>query len=88
MEKKERLELYKQALKDFENGATDTDRGFCYYFYNHDVDVYSIYGFKVILPELYTQKPDTPSSLSHWWKTGNREPRIKALKKAIKLCGG
>lgn len=83
MTKKQRLNLYKEALKDFESRNKNTDC-FCAYFYlNHGLNL-SRKGFIINLPELYQQKPETYQS--YWWPEYDYEPRIKALRQAIKLC--
>lgn len=83
MNKKQRLNLYKEALRDFESRNKNTDC-FCAYFYlNHRISVFNS-GFMINLPELYQQRPETYQS--YWWEENDYEPRIKALREAIKLC--
>lgn len=88
MNKKERLNLYKQALKDYRfqywfpffviaENYNKLHLGFCYYFSQLGVD------FNILI-ELQNQMPE--KFYSYWFKKGELAPRIKCLKKAIKLC--
>ena len=93
---KERLRIYKLALKDYEGkwsfrklfGGKRLQEsmysGFCHYFsFIHDIDLFW-------LSELVEQKPKKQGFLyggaDYWFDPGKREPRIEALKKAILLC--
>ena len=98
--KKQRLAIYEKALKDYtqrykEVGGIDTfiwdknetifNNGLCFYFASrfYNVDTYD--AFKEILPELYKTKPKQASDSGWWFGDGELLPRIKCLKKAIKI---
>ena len=87
MRKRERLSLYKKALKDWTNypGSRYTYNGLCMYFS-------TIYGIDVEddLPELWAQKPKRPKldnewdkQLGYWYDRGNNKGRIQCLKKGV-----
>jgi hypothetical protein len=96
MDELTRLKIYKVALFNYRASRLisclsfflGTDRGFCNYFKENSN--YNILDF----PELIEQKPKinlvTPSFTVHqgqgyWFKVGVKRPRIKCLKRAIKL---
>lgn len=70
-----------------------THCGFCHYFLQmHKLDVYektykeNSDRFNLLLPELYSTKPENANTQTHWFSSGRLEPRIECLEKAIKLC--
>jgi len=87
---KNRLELYKAALVDYEKGhevaeENETDEGFCLYFKNnHELNTYG--KMKIELPELYKQrKIEGVYHYSHYGDSfqGNAD-RVTALRNVIK----
>lgn len=80
------LELLEYALLEYKASKyiprKSTDRGLCFYFYNTFSLPYSV---KNNFPTLYLQKPWYRDEDEHWWKPGRLNPRIRALKRAIKL---
>ena len=79
---KQRLEVYKRALKDFSKPIHfHTDAGFCYYF-NDSLDIFTYSEFFSVLPELYKFKPRKKAAM-FWFSAKDLKPRIAALKKAI-----
>lgn len=88
----QRLEIYQNALADYENPeiTEGLKKGFCFYFWFHlDLDVYlDDTVFEKMLPELYSTKPSKFWIWvydGYWFKQGNRRKRISSLKKAIEL---
>lgn len=74
--KEERNKIYKEALELIKNS---TIAGLCLavsYSYPRDINN---------LPELLISKPLVDWDFGYWWKPYEKEPRIKALEKAIKL---
>lgn len=82
MTKQERLNLYKEALKVLENGGNYA--GLCSLLMCEFRQELWILINDNTLPELYAQRPDIVHTF--WWKPYAKEPRIKALREAIKLC--
>ena len=87
MSTKEELEFYKEALKDYRKSLIfgrrkfHTSGGFCYYFSCKS----SIDNLPFILESLKPKKTYATLPL-YWFKPGALLPRIKLLKKAIKIC--
>jgi hypothetical protein len=84
--KQERLQVYKEALKDYtaslKKEKISTSRGFCYYFNSNEKSLENF-------PELMAQEPTEifmDVGTEYWFKPGLLEPRIECIKKAIKLC--
>ena len=91
MTEKERLKIYKKALWDYRiskylRRSILTENGLCYYFYAKEIITLTpegVYGDGIkILPELYFYKP---YDQNYWFNPGELNPRIKLLKKAIKM---
>lgn len=90
MTPQQRLNLYKEALKDWEKPYTKgsyTNFGFCNYFkYNHNINLYCEM-FEIVLPELYEERMIKYGCL-HYKLDGDtkqgRQERVQALKNAIK----
>ena len=80
----QRLKIYKQALKAFEEKAEYTNLGLCSYF------IWEIDCYLHELPELFQVRPKKMYGPwpTFWYKPGNRRPRIAALKRAIAICEG
>lgn len=85
MEKEERLKLYKKMLRDyrlsffFPKRWYKTESGFCYNLTRYSVSLED-------LSELISTKPDKNyNGGCMWFKSGKLRPRIKCLKKAIKM---
>jgi hypothetical protein len=84
--KEQRLELYRDAIKMIKNNPGWCG-GLCYVMKNLGINVYTIdnfNNFKHKLPELYEQKPKACDGC-YWWETGEWEPRLDALGRAIEL---
>jgi len=96
--KKQRLELYKEALKYWEKLNYGTWDCFCHYFRKaiarkfkvtvleldeSEYDVYHHENFEKILPELYSTKPE--SHFAYWFLPIEHSKRIECLEKAIEL---
>lgn len=81
----EDLELLEYALLEYKASKyiprESTDRGLCLYFMNQ----FNIVSLKYQLPTLYKQKPWYKNECTYWWKLGRLNPRIRALKRSIKL---
>jgi len=79
------LELLEYALLEYKASKyiprESTARGFCLYFMNQ----FGIDSLYYHLPTLYRQKSWYKDASEHWWKPGKLNPRIRALKGAIKL---
>ena len=91
---KGRLEIYRDALRYFRNRAINPFLnakycdGFCYYF--TDIEGLDILGsnltFQRVLPELWATNPHVWfKDTGYWFKPGRLSPRIKCLKKAIRI---
>ena len=82
------LEIYKEALGDYRwslflpKRVFNTQSGFCYYFMRSQRKEFRWED----CPTLFKLKPNKTYDASHWFKPGKILPRIKLLKKAIKLC--
>ncbi len=85
---KQRLKLYRKMLWHWRwskiMGYEDTTTGFCNYLSYKNLP--PPYRRLVSYIELYEQKPEVISWLGFWFEPGLLSPRIKCLKKAIKLC--
>ena len=84
----DRLKLYELALVDYEASLgkderykfkNNTEGGFCIYFYH----CHGLAFTSTAVPELYRQRPMTGSI--YWFPTGDIQPRIDCLKRAIEL---
>ena len=81
------LEIYKEALGNyrwsllFPRRAFNTQFGFCYYF-----RLSQRKELRWDCPTLFKLMPEKTYDSFHWFKPGKIRPRIKLLKKAIKLC--
>lgn len=74
--KEERNKIYREALELIKN---DTIPGLCLAIsYSYPRKIYN-------LPELSISEPFVYWGFAYWWKPYEKEPRIKALEKAIKL---
>ena len=90
----ERLEAYELALTDYQNGIGKNEdylldngllAGLCRYFIRiQGIDTCGYY-MKMVLPELYLQKPSPLNNSLFWFKFGALRPRIRCLKRAIAL---
>ena len=79
---RQRLAVYKKALKDYEN-EVQTDLGFCHYFrVVCEIWVFVDF-FEINLPELSRFQPNKYPE-SYWCPSGETKPRIAILKKAIR----
>jgi hypothetical protein len=83
---KQRLRVYKKMLQII----TETDYvlfGFCNILCWHPD--FNLGFYSTVLnncPELMNQRPERKyRKTNYWWKPGDKRPRIKALKAAIKL---
>lgn len=92
MTEKEELDLYREALVDWEQPiecchSNFTEYGFCWYFrYIHDMWLYNG-TFKIALPILFEQRVYNASF--HYNELGDRpegrQQRVQALKNAIEI---
>jgi hypothetical protein len=89
MTTKEKLSLYKKALRDYRLAQfiplfkyfNYTYEGFCLYFKQVNNE------YLYYLSELCEQNPNkVNTNLSFWFPKGELKPRIECLKRAIKFC--
>jgi hypothetical protein len=89
----ERLKMYKEALKEYQKPGHDEYRwnGFCMFFGNY-FNIENIYELiYYIFPEIIQAAQQEPQyapdadDLGYWFKCGSKAPRIRTLKRAIKL---
>ena len=92
MKTEEELEVYKKALKDYRKSLIfgrkkfNTKRGFCdYFFYSFSYSILNDLDDLPVLKTLTPKKRYNPLPI-YWFEPGRLLPRIKLLKKAIRIC--
>ena len=80
---RQRLAVYKKALKDYEDNVGITYAGFCKYF-SLIKAIYCGFELEYTLPELARYKPKKDYPECYWCPSGETKPRIALLKKAIR----
>ena len=78
-ERAKRRELYKKMLRDF---TTDKEWCLCDAIHHNGASGFNVNWKR--FPELLAQKPKDAGIKAFWWPTGDKAPRIAALKAAIK----